>query len=284
MTSATIMRRQFFRLHLADHVGLGFCFILWAQFASTAFAATVTVTGGFTGYSGLVGCGQFVTFINGQNVTGTTGCDSTTLTAPLTTSFASTPNVLFDYEQLGSGATPNIVGFEPADLQNVAGVGTRFLLGTLTFANGSWFGTGNDAAEFHLMLTTSSSDSRLNGSVFDGTLELNITPNDFVNNTPLQNADSFDFKGFTNLGEILVYELNDSPTGRNTGSVDLYGEIDDLAPTDFANPQGAALLAPGTASQTPEPGTAALEGLGLAALFAIAARHRNPGQPQDQGC
>lgn len=239
----------------------------------TVQAATVSVVGGFTGYNGPAGgCGSFKTTINGQNVTPSTGCDFSSATAQISDTFPTTDSVEFFERAIGdsSDGTHNLVSFEPANPQIVPGLNDEFLLGTLTFTNGVWFGVG-PVATFHFTLTTASSNPALNGKTFDDSLTLYITPNDFVMDSPADNADFLYFMDLSFLGSTRVFELNDSPTHTNTATFDVYGMIDDLVPTRFANAQGAGFIDPGIGaaptSAAPEPATSISFGLGLAALI-----------------
>jgi hypothetical protein len=231
------------------------------------YATPVTISGGFTGYNGYVGGynPSLVTYFNGQNVTASSGCDATS-SAPYSATFASTQSISFTSTLNGTSLGDNLVQFTPSSPQDVGGLFQQFLLGTITYTNGNWYGS---TADFALSLTTSSSDPLLNGSVFNGTLHLTITPNDLLHNTPQQNADCLSFTGFSNIQPFCVYESVDSPTGTNTGSVQLYGMIDALVPTQFSNATGGGFV--GSGATTPEPMSVFLTGAGLA-LFAFARR------------
>src|SRR5437016_10688275 len=105
--------------------------------AQSAVAAAVSITGGFTSYDGSVGgCGQYVSTINGQNVTPATGCNSSFEKA-LQMTFPATQSVEFSERQFfeTSDKVHNLVSFSPSAPQQVAAVGDRFLWGTVTFAN-----------------------------------------------------------------------------------------------------------------------------------------------------
>ncbi len=232
------------------------------------YGSPVTVSGGFTGYNGYVGgCNAAIqTYLNGQNVTASSGCDSTS-SAPYSTTFASTQSVDFYGTFNGSSLGDNLIQFTPAGTQEVSGLFQEFQLGTITYTNGSWFGT---SADFTLSLTTESSDFTLSGSAFNGTVHLNITPNDFVQNTPQQNADCLSFTGYEGLGQFCVYELPGSPTGTNTGQVKLYGMIDALVPTRLDNATDGGFVV----SSTPEPVSVVLTGTGLGLLALVRRRAR----------
>jgi hypothetical protein len=229
--------------------------------APSAEAALVSVTGGFTSFSGTVGSGQFVTTLNGTTVCPDAGCDQTIGTANVA---YTTPVAGIDFResQFGTLQTPNFVGFTPAAAQNVV-AGDEFLWGTFTYTNGTWF----DNPTFGFTLASVSADPTLNGHTFTDSLLVTITTNDFVNNTPAQNQDYISFVGRSDLGTFPVYELQDSPTGGNTGTIDLYGRIGSLIPTRFANPMGSSSFAP-----VPLPGAVWLLGSGLLGLVGVGRR------------
>ena len=232
--------------------------------ATPARASMVTVTGGFTGYQGQAGCGAFYTVIAGRDVTPSTGCDPSTMWAPLDATFDSTASFEFYGGQVNVGDfTHNALGFTPNDAQDVE-KGQEFILGTMSYTNGTWFGIHTQAA-FHVVLTTHSDDPLLDGHTLDDWLLLDITPT-VAGNTPDDNADFVYFSNFTSVGTFKVYEKFDAPNGLgNSGTVQLKGRIGSLIPTAFINPTGGATIGrvPVTA---PEPGTLAMVVLGLGML------------------
>ncbi|MEW6684216.1 MAG: choice-of-anchor K domain-containing protein [Nitrospirota bacterium] len=252
--------------------------------AQAANAVPVSVIGGFTSFSGVVGAGgSFVTTINGSVVCPESGCDTTfgddsfpftsipPFTSPISTvEFGnSTLSGFSGTTPVYTPQTPNLLSFAPAAPQDVI-AGQEFLLGTFTYANGIWF----TDPTFGFSLTTVSSDPALNGQVFSDSLRLTITPNDFVNQTPDQNADFISFLGRPDLGSARAYELADSPTGSNLMTFDFYGRIGSLIPTRFDNAAGGGFLDPGVAieptprASVPEPGTFTLMLSGLVGVLA----------------
>jgi hypothetical protein len=221
-------------------------------------ATPVTVTGGFTSFSGAVGAGgQFETLINGAVVCPNAGCQE--IIGDLSLAFGSpVASVDFRNSTSGSANEPNLVMFTPAAPQDVI-LGQEFLLGTFTYRNGIWF----TDPTFGFTLTTSSSDTSLDGQVFSDSLHLTITGN-AASNTPEQNADFLSFVVRSDLGSVRGYELSDSPNGSNIVTADFYGRIGSLIPTRFANAQGGGFLDPSVGVlPAAEPGTLALLGIGI---------------------
>jgi hypothetical protein len=255
----------------------------------SASASPVTIVGGFTGYVGQTACGAFTTLIDGQDKTGSgPTCIATPPNIvplqPLSFTFPTTSSVDFSSPTIPPFVGNN-VAFTPSAGVDVASVGDEFLLGTLTYTNGTWITTGAGAAQFTFSLTTSSSNSSLNGATLSDSLILDITPNDFVTNTPAQNADTVRFSSVGgNQGSLPVFELLDSPTGSNIGSAHVYGRIvlgtgtagfstqnfgseavPSLVVTRLADYSGGT---PDATAAVPEPGTMVLMGTGLAAVLA----------------
>lgn len=273
------------------------CFVsalMLATSASLADGSPVTLAGGFTSFSGTVGTGQFVTKFyegdtnNGGEVTKqyvvcpSAGCNGAATVGLASVLFSSPVSILsFGATQFGVPLNANLVGFIPNTTPQDAVVGQEILLGTLLFTNGTWFGD----ADFGFNLTIVSNDSALDGKTFSDTLHMSLTPNDFANHTPQENADFVYFANNTVLGSIRAYELQDtvdpcevfkSPlvpgltVCGNQASAQLFGVIHSLDPTRFElDPATGGFFDAGVSLNPtiPEPGTLALVLLGLLGLL-----------------
>jgi hypothetical protein len=241
---------------------------LWAG-GSSADAATITVSGVFTGYEGPAGgCGQYTTIINQVDVTPSV-CDPSTFFGQIDIGLGDTPAVEFYGNQFGTDLTHNALAFVPAGPQEIGALGQEILLGYLQYTNGTWFGIGEVGA-FDLRLTTSSSDPLFDGHTLVDKVLLLVTPTD-TTASPEQNADFVYFATFSTLGSFRVYESFDSPTGSNTGLVPVYGTISSIIPTRFGDAQGAGFVDPGISlepTSVPEPGTQLL----MTSALAVALR------------
>ena len=214
-------------------------FMVALAFASApVWAVPISVTGGFTSLNSIVfGSGQ--TLVNGSVACPDAGCQAAFGVANLE---FGTPlqSVVFE----NALNEPNSIGFTPAASQDVTGTGpsNTFLLGTLTFTNGTW----NGDSAFGFELTTHSSSPTFDEQTLTDTLQLLLTPNDFVNGTADENADFVFFSGNPLIGSVRAYEPEDSPTGSNVFSVDLLGYIDSLHLSAFINPSGGGFINPYT--------------------------------------
>jgi hypothetical protein len=235
--------------------------------AAPVSAAPVWVTGGFTSFSGVVGSDfQFDTLINGDVVCPDAGCGIGIGAANVV--FGSPAGqVDFFTTDFGSPAIANQLVFTPAQPQDVV-KGQEFLLGTLSYTNGIWF----TDPEFGFSLTTHSDDPDLAGFELVDTVHLFITTN-LPTNTPDFNADFVYLKNLTTLGSVRAYELADSPNGSNRVTVDVFGTINSLHLTRFANAQGGGFIDAGVNAEptpapapVPEPATIALLAAGLASM------------------
>src|SRR5581483_882919 len=149
-----------------------------------ASASDVSVYGGFTSFSGVIGGDAIPSFFNGQQHCPDVGCGTIADFAHFT---FSTPQSSVDFYNAayagGPSDTHNLVAFMPAAPQSVSGPGADFLLGTFVFANGIWTGD----ADIGLTLTTSSADTSLDGHTFTGLVHMTLTSPNLPTNTPEQN-------------------------------------------------------------------------------------------------
>ncbi|HEX2542422.1 MAG TPA: PEP-CTERM sorting domain-containing protein [Caldimonas sp.] len=235
--------------------------------AAGAAAAPVTVTGGFTSFSTSAGFGMGAATLNGAPLCPTAGC-STSL-GPVSETFA-TPLSSVVFEVIGTPS--NEVRFTPAGPVEVSGTGPShvFLLGTLLFTNG--LGSALDAS-FGFTLTTHSPAAALDNQTVSDTLRMTVTTNDFAVGTPAQNADFVWFMSdiTSPLGSLRAFELQDSPTGTNTATAKVFGYIDSLHLSGFADATGGFIdpgidLQPTAAVPEPETYALMLAGLGLLGL------------------
>jgi hypothetical protein len=252
--------------------------------AFPAHASLVSVTGGFTSFSGPVESASnpslslnVQTLVNSIEVTAQSAISGfeDEFTAPGqgiglgSITFAS-PQSSVEFWISVNGVDEglrNLISFTPGPAVDVT-VGAEFLLGTFTITNGTFLGgRGNHALGF--TLTTVSTDPALDGHTFTDSLSFVITLY-ANNNTPEQNADYFFFSGNPGLGTMRAYELFDSPTGSNTGTIELYGKIGSLIPTRLDNAKGGVFFNSSTgpipSNQVPLPGTLLLVAASLAAL------------------
>lgn len=256
------------------------CALAGASANAAPATGSGTVTGGFTHWEGDLGYTRPGAFeveyvrLNGIDVPNNLpdvplpngdGVRRGTIDLP-----ADTDSVAWQYKIPSEAApyTANLVAFQGASFSDVV-IGQAFKLGTISVTNGIWF----DSADIALAVTTVSADPAFNAKSFSDTLRYVVTSNS-ASRTPEQNADFVSFLGRPELGEIRVYEAFDSPTGLNTGSIELWGKIGSLTPLFFANAQGGVFAQP-AALPVPEPSTWALMLAGLGVMSMLAHRRRN---------
>jgi hypothetical protein len=222
-----------------------------------AAASLVGVTAAFTSFTGVVGDDfQFKTYINGSRVCPDTGCATGigVLHLPLSNGAS---GIEFQNTNFGAFQTLNSIEFQPACPPNVPcdlALGQRFLLGWLTYENGTWFSD----PEFGIELKTFSADPAFDGFVLSDTLHLRITPNS-VSNTPYQNADFLYFVNDPSLGSLRAFELGDDPSG-NSVTIEIWGMINSLHVLELTNATGGGFWDPSVGDQptVPEPAPLAL--------------------------
>jgi hypothetical protein len=188
--------------------------------------------------------------------------------------------------------TPNVFSFVTRPFTNVA-LGQDFVLGTLTFENGAWFGainsypTGVDPiTHLGFQITTTSPNGPAFNQTIAGWISMHVyvssgaDPNTLVG----QNAQADwltieSSAAVSSLGAFRVYEECCRPAGFSTvGSVDLIARFNSLDLVGFANPRGGFVTASvdplpnGATVTTPEPATLVLVAAGLAACVAVRRR------------
>ncbi len=258
-----------------------------------AHAASVTVTGGFTSFTGQSGganqvqypptsVGQGCDPQNAGVVAGTVvqamSCDPRGIFngqiipgiwGPASSIFPSTlSSVEFHETQFGVTTSPpltqpllsNGIAFAPASPQPVSALGEEFLLGTVTFTNGTWFGVG-PVNSFHLVLTTESTNDpfgifRGHQLVDDMVMDIRAV----AGGSAADNADCITFAKFSSvLGSFCVDE-------GQSESVDVMGKIGSLIPTRFTNPTGDSFVLNPPAA-VPGPMSIVLLSAGFAAIL-----------------
>lgn len=182
-----------------------------------------------------------------------------------------------------ASAGVNVISFAPASFSNVS-VGQSFLLGTLTYQNGFWYGAGWDSAllntpsDFGFRITTSSADGSAFNQELRGTLRnvVHAVPNDggFLPGNYEAEADWVYLTGngvSLSMGAFRVFDNCCKPAGAsNVGSVQILGRFNSLDIDAFGQVSGGGFLTPGVGAlpPVPEPGTWALMLLGVMGLGA----------------
>jgi len=181
----------------------------------------------------------------------------------------------------------NVISFAPASFTNVS-VGQRFLLGTLTYQNGFWYGAGWDSAllntpsDFGFRITTSSNDGAAFNQQLSGTLRnvVHAVPNDggFLPGNHEAEADWVYLTGTgvsLSMGAFRVFDNCCKPAGAsNLGSVQVFGRFNSLDIDAFGEATGGGFVTTSVEALNPipEPGTWAMLLLGLAGLAATRVR------------
>lgn len=169
----------------------------------------------------------------------------------------------------------NLIRFEPNPGFSVA-VGQDFVLGTLYFKNGGWFG-GSDTgltdvpSELDFSLRTLTDAGAAYDLTLTGTVTMAVHAPSGLDHTSLagQNAEA-DWVYISSSGDLAppqafrVYDSCCHPAGfSNEGSVQLIGRFGSLHVVGLANPQGGFVTAGVAALPVPEPASWGLMALGL---------------------
>jgi hypothetical protein len=261
---------------MSKHVGLWSLILVSCVFLfiGAAGADTISVTGSFTSFSGVVlGTDTFYQFCPGTTCAGGPGTAGGTQICPDTGCGSVVSGMATNVPINGdptSNTNPHLFFFTTSNLQNGlifqaardansfflndVNPNSKFKLGTLTFTNGIWTGD----ADFGFSIVAN--DLTIHRTErFDGFLHLALTPN---TGTPQQNADVITIRNaagqpvvhpltLTPLPSIRAFELADSPNGSNSVTVDLSGKFGSLDLTDIENATGGGFI---DVSLTQEPG------------------------------
>lgn len=190
--------------------------------------------------------------------------------------------------QTSFGGPPTIFSFVGANYANI-GLGTPFLLGSLTFTNGVWLGAGATAADnvdteldFEITTTSSLGPSLTIGGTLRHVVNSNLdcsTPTDQLIAADWVYLTSAAFLGSQNSSAFRVLDKTCSPPGSTgIGTVELWGEFNSLDLLDFRNPTNGILTSnigeyvPPTV--VPEPTSLLLVGAGMLALALGKVRRR----------
>lgn len=230
--------------------------------------------------------------VNGVVPTQTSAWASDGSTGPLASGFVmgtsalSGTSVRFHYDWIDpNSAGANLIAFTPAAFSNVA-LGQQFVLGTLTYQNGFWYGGGETAAfnrpvNLGFTMRTVSADGAAFNQTMSGTIRnvIHVVPNDAGSN-PANYAAEADWVYMTgsnvsvSMGALRVYDNCCKPSGAsNSGTVQILGRFNSLDIDSFGELTGdggflTTSVAPLPA--VPEPGSWAmlLAGLGLTGALA----------------
>jgi hypothetical protein len=207
----------------------------------------------------------------------------------------------YDYEPAGS-PRENLVTFTPNAFNNVP-LGQDFVLGSLLYQNGAWFGGGDPGAgniptflDFVITTTATRGGAPFN-QTFSGTITMvtnNPWPEDCSTLAGQQaqadylyitrSTGSVILGGGNSTNSLRVYDNNCGPTGTNVGTTDLVAQFNSLEVKGFESASTGGFLDPSILPEltpppgttvVPEPSTYALVAIGLVGLFAVRRRRRS---------
>jgi MYXO-CTERM domain-containing protein len=189
--------------------------------------------------------------------------------------------VRYRYTSVATGSPiENIISFVPSSFSNVS-IGQSFLLGTLYYQNGGWYGGGESAfyntpSNFGFTIRTTSSDGAAFNQTLNGTIRnvVHVVPDDagFLPANYQAEADWVYLTGASvsvSMGALRVYDSCCKPAGEtNIGSAQIIARFNSLDIDAFGDVQGGFVTASVDPLPIPEPGTWALWLGGLAGLAA----------------
>lgn len=201
-------------------------------------------------------------------------------------------SVSFYYDWVDpNSAGANVISFTPAAFANVA-LGQSFVLGTLSYQNGFWYGAGdtelyNTPVELGFRIQTVSGD----GPAFNQTLiggirnVIHAVPNDGGFQPANYEAEAdwvylFGSGVSLSMGAFRVFDNCCKPGGEsNVGSVQILGRFNSLDIDAFGTVEGGGFVTSGVVPlplPIPEPGrwVMLLAGLGLMGLFTRCRKHQ----------
>jgi len=209
----------------------------------------------------------------------------------------------YDAPSTPSGSVrENVVSFTPNAFNNVP-LGRDFVLGSLQYQNGAWFGGGDPGfgniptfLDFVITTTATSGGDRFN-QTFSGTIVMvtnNPQPEDCSTLAGQQaqadylyllpSTSSVILGGGNSTNSLRVFDNLCGPNGTNVGTADLVAHFNSLEIKGFENPSGdgyvnpsitGELTPPSGTSVVPEPSTYALFATGLVGLFAVRRRRHS---------
>lgn len=198
-------------------------------------------------------------------------------------------SVSFRYDWVTPG-TPgeNLISFTPAAFSNVS-VGQSFVLGTLTYQNGFWYGAGetalfNTPIDLGFTIRTNSNDGAQFNQTLTGTLRnvIHQVPNDggFQPANYEAEADWVFMRGAgvsLTMGAFRVFDNCCKPAGAsNVGSVQIMGRFNSLDIDAFGAVDGGGFVTSAVDPlPIPEPGTWAMLLAGLGVIGTAARKRAN---------